>query len=346
MKLKDFFETIKLKDIDERSEISRCKARTTVSVILCLAAAVMMVLNFKNNSMVMAYSSVVLVAGFLVSAFFSGLLKKSFASGVIIALLVGFVLSVFALTGGNEGFAILWVLLVPLFSISLLGVVPGLVVSTYFMVFLFVIFATPIKVSMADKYSSSFISRFPVLYMCDYAIATFFSLQRVYYHKKLEYQAYSDGLTGLYNRRYFMENLLKYNNENEYSIIMVDLNGLKRVNDELGHESGDKFICCVSDLLKKEFTDKAKICRIGGDEIAIISHEKSDILEEKINQVKYAADELSKDCDFKISFSVGMAHNLKDDFKTPEKLLRLADKNMYKNKMDYYNDSANNRRKR
>lgn len=343
--IKEIFKVIRLKSINE-NKLNICKSRTIVSVILCLSSAFMLAMNLKNHSMLMAYASIILVVGFLISGFAAGVMKNSILSGIVIALLVGFVLSLFALTGGNEGFAILWVLLVPMFAISLLGLEAGLLVSTYFMIFLFVIFSTPARACVVDKYKATFISRFPILYLCDYAISTYFSIQRLYYHKKLEYQAYADGLTGLYNRRYFMEQLQKINNNSVYSIVMVDLNGLKNVNDELGHEKGDSFICNVSDIFAEKFADNSKVCRIGGDEIAIISYDTPDVIDSKIKASYAAAAETNAKLDFKLSFSVGVAHKNAEDNISAEKLFKQADKSMYENKIEYYKDSSHNRRKR
>lgn len=343
--IKEIIKVIKLKSISD-NKLNMCKSRTIASVILCLASALMLVMNLKNHSMLMAYASIVLVVGFLISGFAAGVMKNNILSGIVIALLVGFVLSLFALTGGNEGFAILWVLLVPMFAISLLGLEAGLLVSTYFLVFLFVIFSTPARDCVIDKYNASFVSRFPFLYLCDYAISTYFSLQRLYYHKKLEYQAYADGLTGLYNRRYFMEQLQKLNNNNDYSIIMVDLNGLKNVNDELGHEKGDSFICEVSNIFAEKFAENAKVCRIGGDEIAIIAYDEPAVADAKIKEAYKEAEKANNKLDYNLSFSVGIAYKKDEADISAEKLFKMADRNMYEKKLEYYKDSSHNRRKR
>lgn len=61
------------------------------------------------------------------------------------------------------------------------------------------------------------------------------------------FQAYSDGLTGAYNRRFCMEQLAEIEREKKigYATVAIDLNGLKRVNDTLGHEAGDEILKAV-----------------------------------------------------------------------------------------------------
>ena len=325
-----------------------CRSRCIVSMVLGFAALLMLIINIKNHSMTMVYSSVILVVGFSISAVVAGILKKEKISAAIIALLVGLVLSSFALNGGNEGFAVLWVLMVPMFAINILGVATGLSISTYFLIFLFLLFSTPLNSVIDGKYSTAFISRFPVLYMSDYLIATYYSLQREYYQRKLKLQAYTDGLTGAYNRRYFIEYLQKTEKtgRRKYAIIMLDLNGLKKINDTLGHEAGDELIRAVVKNSKDAFDKKDIICRLGGDEFSIISFgEKADI-EEKIaklrsNEKKWKG-KLVKD----ISFAMGMAYSEDDKDLDYSGLMQAADALMYKDKMAYYQDKEHDRRKR
>lgn len=324
---------------------SLCKSRAVVSIVLCIAASFMLVMNLKNQSMAMAYSSIVLVVGFLLSAIFAGLLKKEKLSGIIIAGLVAFVLSVFALSGGNEGFAILWILLVPLFAINLLGIAAGFWVSTYFLVFLFVLFYTGINVYVADKYTASFISRFPILYLSDYLIATYFSLQREFYYRSLKVQVYSDGLTGAYNRRYCMEYLKSLEGTNsEYAIVVLDLNGLKVVNDTIGHEAGDEILCAVVECCNAAFDKDDVICRMGGDEYTIIVHGGQKSVSEKIAKLRKCRDNWRGELVESLSFAIGCAYS--EENATYSELMKKADEEMYNDKMAHYRDERNNRRRR
>lgn len=85
--------------------------------------------------------------------------------------------------------------------------------------------------------------------------------------------SYHDAMTGLYNRRYYVELIKKLEsspNNLPISIASVDLDGLKIINDTLGHEFGDKAIMTVTNILQKNISSKWKLIRMGGDEIAII----------------------------------------------------------------------------
>ena len=89
---------------------------------------------------------------------------------------------------------------------------------------------------------------------------------------KLRYLSYTDYLTGLYNRSSFEEKLNKYNQEKylPLGIIMGDVNGLKIVNDTLGHLEGDKLLISIANVLTYVCSTKGSVFRWGGDEFMIL----------------------------------------------------------------------------
>jgi diguanylate cyclase (GGDEF)-like protein len=88
----------------------------------------------------------------------------------------------------------------------------------------------------------------------------------------LRYLGTHDVMTGLYNRLYFDEMLLRLEKRRREptSIILADLNGLKRVNDSLGHPAGDNLIRRAAEVLRASFDEDVTIARIGGDEFVVI----------------------------------------------------------------------------
>ena len=89
--------------------------------------------------------------------------------------------------------------------------------------------------------------------------------------REIEYLRYYDKLTGLYNRVYFEEELKRIDNKRflPLSIILVDINGLRFINDEFGSEAGNKIIRKVAQSLKKSCRREEVIARWGGDEFII-----------------------------------------------------------------------------
>lgn len=161
--------------------------------------------------------------------------------------------------------------------------------------------------------------------------------------KHIEYLSYNDVLTGVSNRRYYEENLHKYDiKENlPLSLIMFDVNGLKLTNDAFGNKTGDVLLQTFAKILKKEFDDKGMLARIGGDEfIALLP--QTNLKETKVLIDKITKKLLKEDSNsFVMSASVGYAiksnasQNLTD-------IYTAAENDMYKNKI-YETKSTHNK---
>ncbi|MHB1483851.1 MAG: diguanylate cyclase [Saccharofermentanales bacterium] len=151
--------------------------------------------------------------------------------------------------------------------------------------------------------------------------------------EKVLYLSYHDHLTGLYNYRFYHEELLKLDNEKNLplSIVMGDVNGLKAINDSIGHAAGNELLKKAAEVLKKNCRDNDVIARIGGDEFIIILP-RTDFpgVMKIIGRVESMLSE-EKVGDFTVSISFGYAtksiieENINDTFKTAENL-------MYENK--------------
>ena len=79
-----------------------------------------------------------------------------------------------------------------------------------------------------------------------------------------------DDLTGLPNRRWFIADLEKFK---DGSIILMDLDGFKPVNDQFGHEVGNEILRQVSGRFQRAISENALLARLGGDEFAVLTHE-------------------------------------------------------------------------
>jgi diguanylate cyclase (GGDEF)-like protein/PAS domain S-box-containing protein len=90
--------------------------------------------------------------------------------------------------------------------------------------------------------------------------------------ERLMYLSIHDPLTGLYNRAYFEDELARLERSRKFpvSVLVADLDGLKRINDQYGHAAGDQALCKAARLLQSAFRAEDGLARIGGDEFAVL----------------------------------------------------------------------------
>lgn len=152
--------------------------------------------------------------------------------------------------------------------------------------------------------------------------------------KQVEFFSFHDYLTGLYNRRYFEEELLRLDIKRNLplALIMLDVNGLKLTNDAFGHEMGDLLLKRVGEILKRHCRADDIIARLGGDEFAIILPKTDDIETRLI--MKRIIEASFKENLNSIMVSVAIGHSIKiSPIQDINDIMRIAENNMYKNKI-------------
>ena len=108
-----------------------------------------------------------------------------------------------------------------------------------------------------------------------FADAAALALDNAQIRARLEYQAQTDSLTGLYNHRYFHERLRAEltrasRARDAVAVLMLDIDDFKRVNDVYGHGSGDQVLTELADLLRVALRGSDVVCRLGGEEFGVI----------------------------------------------------------------------------
>jgi len=150
---------------------------------------------------------------------------------------------------------------------------------------------------------------------------------------KLFNLAYTDSMTELANRNAYEEHLKKLRKSNanlqNITVVVVDINGLKQINDGFGHHTGDEAIKTVAEILKDTIGKKADVYRIGGDEFVCISENNPFPY---ISQFRDTVSFANRDKIYKLSVSVGYASYNDKHNKTIDDIIKYADERMYKDK--------------
>lgn len=165
--------------------------------------------------------------------------------------------------------------------------------------------------------------------------------------ERLIRKSQTDELTGLLNRRAYEEDIYEHNDipaENDFIYISLDVNGLKVINDTVGHAAGDELIVGSSYCMKKALGSYGKIYRIGGDEFVAILF----VNNQKLTEILEDFDRAIIDWSGKLidSLSVSYGYVSKDDYPNASvrELAVNAEKKMYESKSAYYRKQGVDRR--
>ena len=232
-------------------------------------------------------------------------------TGIILALLTGFCIMRIS-SAFTASFASV--------SLYLIYIIVSYYMMKYFNIWLEVIY--PLMLALL-----AFISAFIVKYLIksrdfeqQYKLAT------------------TDGLTELYNHRYFQEQMLmmvenakRYNKE--FSLIILDIDYFKKFNDTFGHQAGDAVLRQVAHTLKKNVRATDIVCRYGGEEMSIIlpntpKDEAASTAQKICDRVASNKYKLNSDKEGQVTISLGVA-TFPHDGSTPSEIIDAADKRLY-----------------
>ncbi len=132
----------------------------------------MSVMNIVQHKGFVTYTTIAVAVIGLSIFLFAKVFKKRTAAMTCAILLSILVFSYYAVSGANEGFAILWTLLVPMAICYFMGVIQGISLSAYFEVLLIVLFYTPLRANFTEYYTETFMNRFPIFYLCVLMLTT------------------------------------------------------------------------------------------------------------------------------------------------------------------------------
>jgi two-component system, cell cycle response regulator len=164
-----------------------------------------------------------------------------------------------------------------------------------------------------------------------------YSIERSQLQRELMIMAHMDELTGLYNRRGFLalaQQQLKIASRTNRGTLLffIDIDGMKLINDNFGHKSGDKALIETSKILRQSFRESDIIARIGGDEFVVMAIEINDaFFDTIIKRINEKVELFNKRTSnhFIISLSIGVTHINIQSTASIEELIAAADSAMY-----------------
>lgn len=255
------------------------------------------------------------------------------------------VLSFFLLiTGGQQGTGPLWLYGLPSFIFFSLELKRGRIILGGFLVLTFCVLFVPHFPLVQIEYPLYFSLRFFLSFTAVSFIAYMYEYMRVDGKKELialseelDLLARRDALTGLSNRRDMLEKL-QYEEDrfarssHPFSVLLIDIDNFKKVNDTYGHSAGDHILCELSTLLRKTVQKRDTVARWGGEEFLVLLPETSleDALKiaERLRQQVEKSRYIFKRKIHQVTISIGVSQ-YQQGIHVEKVLLSQADKMLY-----------------
>ena len=194
-----------------------------------------------------------------------------------------------------------------------------------------------------DKFGNGFFSRIMVLLLL--IVAGLMAMKRALalHHENIEKKTYekmafTDNLTSLKNRRAFDRDIERVEKrQKEVTILYADMNGLKYINDHLGHEYGDEALKLIAAKLADLCEITTECYRFGGDEFSVLSYESTpEMLEQKCQEINRSLEPYEKDYNYPIGISYGAIRYVPGGDLTIQQSMAEADARMYEFKQALY----------
>jgi len=166
------------------------------------------------------------------------------------------------------------------------------------------------------------------------------SLEEAFHQHQYD-SATKDGLTRIYNKKYFSEQIAKdfayaLRHNEITSLIMIDIDHFKQVNDEYGHQAGDFVLRELSTIVGDALRSEDLFARIGGEEFAIILREiderRAHVLAERIRRTVEVHKFFWEGQRIRVTISLGVSTLASANFRSPAEMIRTADEYLYRAK--------------
>jgi len=281
--IKSIVDTIKYKKPDNNQPGREKRATGVIALALSLITAIMSIMNFIQHQYEMMIATTVLTLALVCIFIISLVIKLERMVDLSLCAALSMLCVYFTLTGGNDGFAILWTLLLPPSTMLFMELMTVASIGVFFEVFFIILFWTPLNSFVGMYYSQTFMLRFPMLYTAFFMLSflakylmTKHEIAEHNYIETIESLSLIDQLTNIPNRRSFEERLRQEWNrairhQEPLSILFVDVDKFKNYNDTYGHLQGDKALQMVASEFAKALKRSIDfVARWGGEEFAVL----------------------------------------------------------------------------
>ena len=234
----------------------------------------------------------------------------------------------------NDQFGLVWAHFFPLFSLVLLGVKKGSIVSFIYFSVIFSLAYMGIGIWENGEWSTISFLRLLISSLVLFTIIVILEVALENSYQKLEFLSNIDPLTKLYNRRKINQILEKEiyqakRYKTKLSVILFDIDDFKKINDSLGHEKGDNVLKTLSKTVNTQLRDTDSIARWGGEEFLIVTPmvgiQESSMIAEKL-RLSIESIKCKNNIQLSCSFGISELDYQKDSI---ESFIKRADLAMY-----------------
>ena len=326
--------------VSEHTAEDERKNQEGIALLAAAAFAVMSLLNIKQESFMMLGTTVFGTVLFALGFVFSHFLKKPALLRTAYYITFILVFTSYTIVGGNDGFAVLWLIIATYAVMISIDFKAGFLISLYYLIMLLLVFLGPLSFLLQYQYEPTFMLRFPFLYLINFAFATYISIRiRTYQYElllkreELVTLSTTDLATGLMNRNSFIRDMRSFPSDGAKTLtaVFIDINGLHEMNNRLGHAAGDEMIVRVAKLCRMYFPD-AMIYRMGGDEFLILCKDSE---EQDVTVAVHRLTEEVEHNDYSVAFGVETQPAPFD----LDQIVKNADLKMVDYKNRYYMDA-------
>ena len=260
---------------------------------VCAAAGIWLTADFGIAAAAASVSMSLISFGLFLYQFFRP--AYSFAAATVFGLISLCLAGYFLWTGGAEGAGFVWLYTLPVVSAMVVKLKYTLFFDFLLTAMLGIFMFTPLHSHLPYQYSEHLRTVIPVsvlfVILCSFAAESARSRtqrQLSEVSEKLKNSAFTDPLTGTYNRRALLSHFGDLRSDGfGFSFAMLDLDHFKRINDNYGHDTGDKVLCHIVGLIRETIPEDADLYRWGGEEfLLVLRTSDSDELAETLDKLR------------------------------------------------------------